>query len=247
MCFYFWCKGEDLELLLEKILSNEDFYHVYQPIFDIQNDAIFGYEGLFRTKYNLNPEDIFLMAKKNERLYELDSRSVHKALLTYSNVGSSLRSKNLFFNVFPTTITNPLFNTLINKIINENHITSQQLIMEINENEIIDFEETKKVINHLKNIGIRIAIDDFGKGYSSLKSVIELEPEFVKLDKYFLEGLMKSEKKKYIIHTLLSYSKKFNTKLIAEGIEDEKSLLYLQNIGIRYAQGFLLGKPSTLA
>lgn len=245
--FLFFCKGVDLGLFLEEILSNEDFYHVYQPIYDIQNDVIFGYEGLFRTSSHLNPEDLFLIAKKKERLYELDSRSVHKALFTYMNVGGSLRSKNLFFNVFPTTITNPLFTTLINKIINDNHIPSQRLIMEINENEIVDFEETKKAINHLKNIGILIAIDDFGKGYSSLKSVIELEPDFVKLDKYFLEDLMKSEKKKYIIHSLLDYSEKFNTKLIAEGIEEEQSLLYLQNIGIKYAQGFLLGKPAPLA
>lgn len=92
-------------------------------------------------------------------------------------------------------------------------------------------------------MGVLIAIDDFGKGYSSFTSVIELNPDFVKLDKYFLEGLIKSEKKKYIIQTLLNYSEKFNTKLIVEGIEDEHILLYLQNIGIKYAQGFLLGKP----
>lgn len=242
-CVFCFLQRSRLELFLEKILSNEDFYHHYQPIYDIQSGVIFGYEGLFRTKYYSNPEDVFSVAKKNEKLYELDSRSVHKALLTYINADISLRFKNLFLNVFPTTVTNPQFITLINQIINENHISSQQLIMEINENQIIDLEYFKMAINSLKNMGVLIAIDDFGKGYSSFMSVIELNPDFIKLDKYFLEGLIRSEKKKYIIQTLLNYSRKFNTKLIVEGIEDEHILLYLQNIGIKYAQGFLLGKP----
>jgi EAL domain-containing protein (putative c-di-GMP-specific phosphodiesterase class I) len=234
-------------LFLDKILKDDNFFHHYQPIYDIQNNDIIGYEGLFRTFSNLKPEDVFLNAKRKKMLYELDSRSIHKATLSYINVGNSLRNKNLFLNVFPTTIENPWFYSLITKIINENHISSQQIILEINEGEIFNFKKLKESIERLKNLGIRIALDDCGKGQSSMKSIIELNPDFIKLDQYFADGLVKSLKKQNVLLFLLEYGKKFNSQLIVEGIEDEQSLRILKNIGIRYAQGFFLGKPSKLS
>lgn len=234
-------------MVLEEIMADGNFFHHYQPIYDIQNNDIIGYEGLFRTKNHANPEDIFLTAKKNRQLFELDSRSVHQAFLTYINAGNSLRTKNLFLNVFPTTVTNPLFFTLIHNLIKENYISGQQITLEINENEIIDFAETKKAITHLKDVGVLIAIDDYGKGHASIKSVIEFCPDFVKLDKYLADGLAHSKKKQDIIEYLLHFCDKFNSQLIVEGIEDEQTLELLEDIGVRYVQGFLLGKPSLLS
>jgi EAL domain-containing protein (putative c-di-GMP-specific phosphodiesterase class I) len=227
-------------------LKNNQFFHHYQPIYDIQKWEIIGYEGLFRTENPSSPEIMFDCAKRKKELYELDSRSVHKALITYINAGYLLRYENLFLNVYPSTLINPLFQTLINRIINDKGITSQQVIFEINENDIVDLENLKEAIENLKKFGFRIAIDDFGKGFSSIQSIIELKPDFIKLDKYFTEGLLNSEPKKDVINFLHDFCHKFNSKLIIEGVEDNTCLALLKSMEIQFAQGYLLGRPALL-
>jgi EAL domain-containing protein (putative c-di-GMP-specific phosphodiesterase class I) len=222
------------------------FYHHYQPIYDIQNGGVIGYESLFRTENLMNPEITFNHARKNKKLYELDSRSVHKALSTYINAGYFIKHENLFLNVFPSTLINPLFHALIYKIINENGISRQQIIFELNENELIDFENLKSSIEKLRNLGYRIAIDDFGKGFTSIQSIIELKPDFVKLDKYFVEGLINSEPKKDIIKYLNHFCHKYNSNLIIEGVEDQTCLEFLKSLGVQFAQGYHLGEPALL-
>ena len=79
-----------------------------------------------------------------------------------------------------------------------------------------------------------------------MKSIIELNPDFIKLDKYYIEDLYKSEQKQDLIHSLLNYCEKFNSKLIVEGVEDKVNLALLKGMGIQYAQGYLLGMPTLL-
>ncbi|MCQ6278574.1 EAL domain-containing protein [Bacillus sp. EB600] len=232
-------------MYLSTILNNE-FFHHYQPIFDIQEWKIIGYEGLFRLENVKNPETTFNWAKKAKKLYELDSNSIYKALLTFKNAGYISRKEMLFLNVFPSTVTNPLFLTLIHQLINEEKVSSQQIIFEINENEVMDFENVKKEVHNLKNLGFRIAIDDVGKGFSSVKSIIELNPDFIKLDKYYLEDLSISEQKQDVVNSLLHYCQKFNSSLIVEGVEDKVCLALLKGMGIQYAQGYFLGMPTEL-
>ncbi|UQD52290.1 hypothetical protein C0971_09915 [Bacillus methanolicus] len=232
---------------INSIIRNDEFFHHYQPIYDIQNWKVVGYEGLFRTEGLSTPEITFDIAKRKKKLYELDSRSIHKASLTYLKAGYSDRYRNLFLNVFPSTITNPKFHTFIDQIINDNEFKSQQLIFEINENEDVKFDILKKSISHLKNLGFLIAIDDFGKGSSSIKSIVELQPDFIKLDSFFMEDLRNSEQKKDLIRYLLHFCHKFNSKLIVEGVEDNVSLAILKSLGVQYAQGFLFGRPTLLS
>lgn len=242
---YLFCLEVKKLMLIEELIINNDFFHHYQPVYDIQDWRLIGHESLFRTENNTPPENVFNNAKIEKKLYELDSRSIHKACYTYAKAGYFSRCENLFLNVFPSTLTNPLFPTLVNKIINENGISSQQIILEINEEETYDFETTKKIILELKKLGIGIAIDDCGKGYSSLRSIIELYPDFVKLDKYFLKDI--NQQKIDVIKFLLQFCNKYDSQLIIEGIEDATILALLKSLGVQYAQGYLLGRPSSLS
>lgn len=227
-------------------LLNNEFFHHFQPIYDIQQWKIIGYEGLFRTEKHINPETTFNLARKEKKLYELDTVSIHKALLTFRDAGYISRQEKLFLNVYPSTITNPLFFSLINYLINEEEVFSEQIIFEISENEGSDLENLKKEVNRLKTLGFRIAIDDAGKGFSSVKSIIELNPDFIKLDKYYIEDLHKSEQKKDVVYSLLNYCQKFNSSLIVEGVDNKINLALLKAMGIQYAQGYLLGMPTQL-
>lgn len=234
-------------LEVEEIIQNNNFFHYFQPIYNIQKWDILGYEGLFRTEEKINPQEFFDQAKKGKKLYEIDSRSIHKAFLTFLDAGFFMKADNLFVNVHPSTLTNEMFSTFINRIIKENYTKSQQIILEISESEQIkNFHNVKTRVQELKKEGFLIALDDVGKNYSSLKTIIELEPDYVKLDSYFVENLHESKNKMYLIEHLLNFCSNLNAQLIAEGVEDQRTLATLKSLGVEYAQGYVLGRPSIL-
>lgn len=243
--FFLFRKG-GVKLLKAEKVDDTSFFHHYQPIYDVNKWCILGYEGLFRTEGTMLPEDSFIEAINNKKLYELDSRSIHKAFTTYAMAGYFGRKQKLFLNVFPSTILNPNFRILINQIINEYGNFSQQIIFEINENEEFHIIQIKKEMEKLRDLGFSFAIDDFGKGSSNLRSIIELQPEYIKLDRYFMDGLQQSNSKQQIVRFLIEFSKTFNSELIIEGVEDSVSLALVKGLGVRCAQGFLLGRPTLL-
>lgn len=235
---------------IKHLIERDEFYHVYQPIFETQDWQKIGYEALLRTKQIRSPEDLFQNAKHEKQLYELDSRSIHKAVRTYFAAGKEIGGY-LFINVFPSTILNERFPQFLQSIIKEKNKLCQQenfvtIVFEIIETESIPeqkfmlFQERIKLI---KKLGSLIAIDDIGKGFNSLQLLIELQPNFIKLDRYFANNLFDSTKKMDIIKLLNNYCDQYNCRVILEGLENHIDLAAAKSIGIRFAQGFLLGRP----
>jgi EAL domain-containing protein (putative c-di-GMP-specific phosphodiesterase class I) len=228
-------------------IREEQFYHYFQPIYHLSNWTKLGYEVLLRSSIYSNPEDTFLEAKKEGQLYELDTQSIQKAIQTYHKAGLRNKDGVLFLNIFPSTILNKKFQSFLNKIIADNYLVSQQIVFEISESEIIDdFENFKIRILELKKQGILIAIDDIGKGYASFKNIVELEPDFLKLDRYFAKDLHLSKHKQTLISFFLSYCEQFNSHLILEGVENEEEIAIAKEVGISLAQGYGIGKPALL-
>lgn len=225
-------------LLLEEIVQKKKFHHVFQPLYDLNNWKIFGYEALLRCKYFQNPENLFHLAMEKNRLYDLDSSSIYHAL-------KSVNAKNLllFVNIYPSTMTHPSFPDFLEKL-KRIRCSNRNLVFEINEAEkIMDMESLRKATHFLKDKGYAIALDDFGKGESSLRTLIKLEPDFVKLDKYFSVDLSVSTKKQEMIKMLLDFCKDKHMKLVLEGIEEPPDLAMAKALGVHLGQGFVLGKP----
>jgi EAL domain-containing protein (putative c-di-GMP-specific phosphodiesterase class I) len=245
--FYHFILESDVVLTIKKLLQNNSFYHDFQPIYGLTDWKTIGYEVLFRSSNYPNPMNAFQRAKKEKQLYELDSRSIQKAALSYETAGFSKKDGFLFVNVFPSTILDPKFPSFIEEIISNINCSRQQIILELNETEIIpDFDAFKKLTAHLKSKGFLIAIDDAGKDNSSFMSILELEPDFVKLDRYFSKELHTSVKKQHFIQMLLDYCKKLGIHVILEGIEDEKDLAFAKFLGVPFGQGYIFGKPQQL-
>ncbi len=229
-------------------IREEEFYHYFQPIYSLGSFERLGYEVLLRSNVYANPEIAFLEAKKAKKLYELDSRSIHKALCTYHSAGQSKNGETLFLNVFPSTILHNNFPIFLKRIITENYLTSQQIVLEISESEVIDdFCIFKSRILELKKLGFLIAIDDIGRGYANFQSIIELDPDYLKLDRYLAKDLHLSKQKQNLITFLHSYCERENKHLILEGLEDDNELSVAKTLGIPYGQGYLLGKPASLS
>lgn len=172
---------------------------------------------------------------------------MHKAVSAYHSAGLLSKEGNLFVNVFPSTILHSSFPSFLNKIMTDFALNSQQIILEITETECVNrFHLLKSKIFELKSQGFQIALDDVGKGYFNFQSIIELEPNYLKLDRYLSNDLHLSRKKQALILVFLDYCKENNVQLILEGLEKEIEVKTAESLGVPIAQGYFLGKPTSL-
>lgn len=211
--------------------------HWYQPIYHVKDSHIVGYEALMRdaSQYSVSPVEIFKEADKKGLQNALDRISIKTALEAYKD-----DENPLFLNIFPSTLIEKDFLAWWDTCGG----AGKHIVLELLENEPIrDWEELKNVTRQLQDRGVRIAVDDMGGGYSFFQQWIELCPDFIKLDRYFSENLSMSSRKQKTISSLVELLSE-TTDIIIEGIEKKEDLDIAERLGINYAQGFLLGKPS---
>jgi EAL domain-containing protein (putative c-di-GMP-specific phosphodiesterase class I) len=117
-------------------------------------------------------------------------------------------------------------------------------VIEITENSVIaDFDRMRDIVRKLRAHGFRVAIDDAGAGYAGLQTMVEIEPDFIKLDISLIRGVDSSIVKQRLVRTLRDFCREAAISLIAEGIETHKQLETLQDLGVSHGQGFLFGLP----
>ena len=215
--------------VLEYILSNGEITTLFQPIFDIANQTIIGYEALSRGPKNSPlemPNRLFEAASEHALISELELLCRSKAIENF--VKLNLNGK-LFLNVSPKTLLDPCHpkgETL--HLIEQFGLAANRVVIEVTEQEKVDDGFLLlKTIAHYRELGFTIAIDDLGAGYSGLKQWSELCPDFVKIDRYFIDHCDESEVKKEFLKSITVLAKATNTAVIAEGIERVEELAYV--------------------
>lgn len=231
-------------MTIQTLIEEELFYHYYQPIYNLEDESKMGYEVLLRTDTYENPENLFQEARNTNLLYELDTKSISKGVKSYELNEYTKQKLNLFLNVFPSTLLNPTFQTFLHNTISTHNLSNHQIVLEISEAEVIeDYTIMSEYIKSLKKLGFKLAVDDVGKGNSSIRAIIDLKPHFIKLDRYFTIDLDQDKAKQAVIHFLLNYCKEFGSHLILEGVESKTELTIAKGLGIQFVQGYVLGKP----
>src|SRR5699024_8452668 len=192
---------------LYDLIDNEKFAHHFQALYDLHSLTPIGYEALLRTTLFKNPEILFDKASRTDRFFDLEIRSIRKALKTYDEINKySNNSNKLLLNVFPSNLTNELFFHKLHTIINELSIQPNQIVIEINESEIIqNIELFHDTILQLQEENYLIALDDVGKGVSTLQAIVELQPDYVKMDRYFAKDLAQSIRKQEMIRAINNF------------------------------------------
>ncbi|MDG6773766.1 EAL and GGDEF domain-containing protein [Thiomicrorhabdus sp. ZW0627] len=230
---------------LLSIFTLKNLTPVYQPIVDIQNRKVFGFEALSRGPENSPlywPLHLFHVAEEHGCLFEMDLLARQIAIESYHQFD---KNEYLFVNV------------TVNALMQSSHRRSQtldclqslgidvsQVVIEITELQPVeDFDLFIQSINHYRHMGFKVAIDDLGGGYNGLRIWSEVKPDFVKIDKHFIFDLAENKDKQRFIETICALAKGLHTKVIAEGVEDEKTLKALEKIGVDYVQGYLFKKP----
>ena len=126
-------------------------------------------------------------------------------------------------------------------------LSPDRIVLEITERTYAVYEGLfREVLSRFRQQNFRIAVDDVGTGYSNLTSLAEIEPDYLKFDNVFVRGIDRRSSKQDLLEALLSFARKMNTKVIAEGIETRDELKILQTLGVPYGQGFLLARPMPL-
>ncbi|OMF21566.1 hypothetical protein BK133_28165 [Paenibacillus sp. FSL H8-0548] len=232
---------------LERMIRKKLIYPVYQPIVSLRRPGeIFGYESLTRTEdreWFPGPMELFQFAEQEGLTYALDRLAREKAI---DGCIPLKEEQKLFINVMAQIMEDPSFSpgqTL--SLLEQHQLSPHKVVFEITErSSIADFGSVKRALEHYRSQGYQIAIDDVGAGYSSLQSIIELRPDYLKVDRSIIQNIDLDEMKEHILYTLIQLAAKMDIAIIAEGIEREEELAKLREMGIDYAQGYLLGRPA---
>lgn len=230
---------------LESILAHGDLHSLFQPIVSLSERRILGYEALTRGPSNSPlhaPQALFSVARNVGRLSELELLARKSACRHFR--GQQLSGK-LFLNVSPESLLESSHQpgrTL--KLLQDVGIPPDQVVIELTEQAPIeDFGLLDTALHHYRAMGFSIALDDLGAGYSSLRLWSELRPDYVKIDRHFIDGIHQDAVKREFVGSILKMAKASRAQVIAEGIELAEELATLIEMGVDLVQGYLLCRP----
>ena len=236
----------EIDKELQAILTNKSITAVFQPIVSLLDGDIFGYEALSRGipgSKLAKPDALFAAAEKYDKVWELEFLCRSKA---FAKAHELPTDKMLFINVDPKIIKDTRFQKGVTlEMLTQYNIDASNIIFEITEKSSIeDYKNFRRVLDNYTSQGYKIAIDDAGAGYSGLKSVAEIRPQFIKIDMDLVRDIDKDVLKQALLKAFYEFSVSTNMKIIAEGIETIDELETLIHIGIPYGQGYLLQRPA---
>jgi len=230
--------------LMSLVFTEQVTMH-YQPIAELAALEVIGYEALVRgpdgSEFH-SPTDLFYAAAQIDLQSELDSLCRRKALLEAKSLPADAK---LFLNCLPTAMRDPSFGgDAVRRTLENCGLTPSDIVLEISERHAIEnFSIFREARDYYGRLGFKIALDDTGAGYASLRAVMELAPDFIKLDSAFVASIDADQPRQALVQSLAVASRKLGAKIIAEGIETQEELGTLRSLGIPLGQGFLLGRP----
>ncbi len=224
---------DDVRASVQAILDASAFTSFFQPIIEFHTRDVVGYEALSRFDNGLAPDIVFRMAARAGLGIELEKRTAEAAIKAAAALPANAY---LSLNVSPALIRSGDLRPLLRR-------RRRATVVEITEHVVI--EDYPALRDALAALGprVRVAVDDAGAGYASLRHVLELAPDFVKLDIALIRGIDADPARQALIAGMGYFAIKRKVRLIAEGIETPAELRALRALAIGYGQGYLLGRP----
>jgi EAL domain-containing protein (putative c-di-GMP-specific phosphodiesterase class I) len=232
------------------LLSHQSLYHLFQPVCTLTDKKPLGYEALIRSKWIERPDQLFNRVIQQHQLFKLDILSIYNGILVFFSTPERRDSDELLFlNIFPSSLAEDAFSGFCKKIVREFPAYVHRIVFEINESMSETGEWNREMflknVNLLREFGFRIAFDDVGEGATTLKRIVELSPDFIKIDRFFGMQLKGNKKKQHIIKFFVDYCAD-DTMLILEGLEQSEDMELAIDLGVRLGQGYGLDKPGPL-
>lgn len=219
----------------------------FQPILKVRTGEILGFEALSRitgaTSFS-NIAELFPFAEKIGQLYPIETLCRRTVISSSSKILQA--QELLFLNINPQVLTDSDFASgQTRTLIEEQNLKPSDVVLEITERSAIeDFKVFREALAHYRNQGYLIALDDVGAGYSSLQSIAELHPDFLKVDRSLITNVNQDPTKWALLETFVTFSKRIGCQIIAEGVETGEEMRTVVQLGVDYIQGYYIGKPN---
>lgn len=241
-----------IETQLRHGLQREEFYLAYQPQIDLKTGKMSGFETLLRWENQelglVPPMEFIPIAEESGLIHAIGDwvmRTACRQAKLWRSQGIDL--PRIAVNVSPQEFTHPDFLSRVKSTLEESGLEPSALQIEITETLLMErFEGTTETLKALNKMGIQVAIDDFGKGYSNLSRLQTLDIDCLKIDRSFVSGIDIGFREKSILGAMIDMACGMNMGVIAEGVETQSQYLFLKEKQCDEAQGYLLSWPLNL-
>jgi EAL domain-containing protein (putative c-di-GMP-specific phosphodiesterase class I)/GGDEF domain-containing protein len=237
---------QDVSRELHRVLEEKSLATVFQPIFGFREGRMTGYEALVRGPRGScmqTPTALFAAAEEEGLAVELNLLCIQQMLRAFAASGLE---GSLFLNVSPQLIVRHLHDQeRAARFMQSLGLPAQRVVIELTEDyPTVDFTQVHESLMLYRSLGFRIAIDDLGEGFASLRLWSELRPEYVKADKHFVTGIADDPVKVQFLRAIQHIADNCGSLVIAEGIENAADFRVVKDIGIACGQGWFIGHPA---
>jgi EAL domain-containing protein (putative c-di-GMP-specific phosphodiesterase class I)/AmiR/NasT family two-component response regulator len=225
---------------IEQVIAGEGLAMVYQPIFDLRDERIIGFEALarFSLEPKRTPDVWFDEAQALGLGPDLELTALRLAM---ADLGSMRDGAYLAVNISPSTALSRQFREAMSSL------EPGRLVVEITEHaRVEDYEALAESLRAVRGRGARLAIDDAGAGFASLRHILLLAPEIIKLDISLTRDVHSDRARRALASALISFATEIEAGIVAEGIETQEEMDALRNLGVQYGQGYFLARPGPL-
>jgi diguanylate cyclase (GGDEF)-like protein/PAS domain S-box-containing protein len=240
-----------LENSLRRALENHEFEVHYQPLYDLTNRSITGFEALVRWNSpdgNIPPSQFIPTAEESGLIVPIGEFVMREALMQARAWQLPNRPLQIAVNVSATQLSRANYVERLRRVLQETGIDPRLVELEVTESVIVEgASEARAAIDQVAALGVGIAIDDFGTGYSGLAYLKRLPIDTVKIDQSFVRDLTIDDDDAAIVTAIVAMARSLDVEVVAEGVETEEQLAELKRLGCHRAQGFLLARPMSAA
>ncbi|MDR0570681.1 MAG: EAL domain-containing protein [Clostridiales Family XIII bacterium] len=231
---------------MDMIIDNELISYQFQPIINAANGEIYAYEALMRPGGETiqNPAALVSLARAHSRLPQIERITFFKALEEFSTLKAATETNcKLFINSIASQFLNE---EEVDEFIKLHGDFMGRLVLEITEEERNDEVAMSQKLAFMRRYGQKLALDDFGVGYSNESTMLDYSPDFIKIDMSIIRNIHEDENRKSITSKLIAYGKNAGIRMLAEGVEVKEEMEYLISAGIDLLQGFYICRPMSV-
>lgn len=234
---------------IEQALSEDRFILHFQPIMNIASGEISHYEVLIRMLEKdgaiVMPGEFIPVAERTGQIHQINRYVLRASIEKLSEMRGLENPINLSINLSGRVIDDPQLLQQLTHLLNDSGVNPRQLVFELTETAALaDVNAAERLMTELQALGCRFALDDFGVGFSSFYYLRELPLDIVKIDGSFIKQLPSNPKDQVFVKALTEMANALGKETVAEFVEDEPTLRLLAELGVVYAQGYHIGKPS---
>ncbi|MBI1405363.1 MAG: EAL domain-containing protein [Caulobacter sp.] len=231
---------------LRQAIADEDLIVHYQPLARASDGEVCGFEALVRWKHAVRgmipPLDFIPVAEESGLIGPLGEWVLRRACADAAAWDKPLR---IAVNLSPLQLNNPALPTLVHEVLIQTGLSPARLELEITESALFkDYQRALDNLRRLKALGVRIAMDDFGTGFSSLSTLQSFPFDKIKVDKSFVENIHRDERATVIVRAVLGLGRSLNIPVVAEGVETEEQREFLRGEHCAELQGYAIGRPA---